>query len=522
MFQSVKYFYGLLFCVLLPGFLPWSAFAQTSVETDTLRLTLDEAVQHALAENYNLRGTRLDIENVSQQIREAWGTVYPQVSAVSGYNRSIVTANPFAGSEAGGLFESFGAIDWISYNENARLDEIEGDPIEFEEFMRRRQNALEEAGVVQNENPFGVDNQFSNSLNITQTLFNGTAFAAIRGAETLRDINEDGLERQTQVTIDEVRTSFYSALLSRQQADVIRSSVERTSETLEETRRLVEQGVASQQSQLSTEVELVNLETELIDAENQSELASKNINFLLGLPVEQPVKLIGELEMVSIPDLDISVDEAYTTALNQRPDIRQAEGGIEISDVDIQMTRAQYFPVVNAFADLSYLGNVPDDRTPLLTDPQDPFAFSFGDRRSFFADSYWEPNIAVGIQFSWSIFSGGQNRARVQQSQIALRQSELEYEQLLNAIRLEVGQSMRQLRAAEKRVESQERNIEQARQNYDFALSRLREGVGSSLEERQASTLLDQSRLGYLSAIFDYLNALSSFELAIGESVAEF
>ncbi|MEX0928808.1 MAG: TolC family protein [Balneolales bacterium] len=499
--------------------------AQTNAQNDTLRLTLDQAVQLALVDNYTLRGTQLDVENAMQQIREAWGSVYPQVSASSSYNRSIVTANPFAGSEAGGLFESFGAIDWVVFNENARLGDVPGEqPISFTDYLERRQTALEDAGIATGEqgNPFGVDNQFANSLNITQTLFNGSAFAAIRGAETLRNVNEYGLQRQSQVTIDEVRSAFYGALLSRQQAAVVQGSVERTAETLRETRRQVEQGVVSRQNMLSTEVELVNLETELIEVENQAELASKNINMLLGLPVEQPVVLIGELEMAGMPELDIRVEDAYRTALDQRPDIRQAEGAIEMSDIDRLITRARYFPVVNAVADLSYLGNVPDDRVPVITDPDDPFAFSTGPRRSFFANQYWEPNISVGIQMSWSIFSGGQNRAQVQQRQIAVRQSQLNYEQLLNSVRLEIDQSVRQLRAAEQRVESQERNIDLAQQNYDFASSRLREGVGSSLEERQASTLLDQSRLGYLSAVYDYLNALSSFELAIGQSVAEF
>lgn len=501
------------------------AYAQESVETDTLRLTLEQAVQLALVENYSLRSSRLDIENAAHQIREAWGSVYPQVSASSGFTRSIVTANPFAGSDAGGLFESFGALDWVVYNENVRQGEHPGkDEISFQEYLQERQQGLEDAGISpgDQENPFGVDNQINNSLNITQTLFNGSAFAAIRGAESLRNLNEYNLQRQNQITIDEVRSAFYGALLSRQQTDVVRSSVERTSETLKETRRLVEQGVVSRQNQLSAEVELVNLETELLEVENQAEMATKSINMLLGIPVEQPIVLAGELDMIDIPDIDLSVEEAYLTALDQRPDLDQAESAVELSEIESQITRSSYLPVVNAFADLSYLGSVPDDRGQILTDPDDPFAFSSGPTRGFFADPYWNPNVSVGIQLSWSIFTGGQNRARGQQSQIAIRQSELNYEQLQNSVRLEINQALRQLRASERRVESQERNIEQAQQNYDFAVSRLREGVGSNLEERQASSLLDQSQLGYLSAVYDYLNALSSFELAIGKSVAEF
>jgi outer membrane protein TolC len=55
--------------------------------------------------------------------------------------------------------------------------------------------------------------------------------------------------------------------------------------------------------------------------------------------------------------------------------------------------------------------------------------------------------------------------------------------------------------------------------NYEYALTRLREGVGTPLEERQASALLDQSRLNYLSAVYDYLIAVNKYEKAIGIQV---
>ena len=502
---------------------PLESRASTMAGADTLSLTLDEAVRIALENNFGLREVLLDRETANQQVREAWGRVYPNVNATGNFSRNLVTANPFAGSGAEQLFADFGAIGWLRYNEEARLEGRQ--ELTFDEYIDRQRQGYEDAGITppsMDDDPFSVDNQFVFSLSITQTLFNGSAFAAIQGAEQFKKLSEDAVHRERQVVIDEVRRAYFSALLAWQQVEVIRSSIERLRRTVADVSRTVEQGLASRYEKLSAEVELVNLETELIDAENRAELAKRGINLLLNIDPTRPIRLQGDLTMTAMqPVGDLTLDEAVAIAKEFRPDLHQAEGFIEINRINERINRASYRPVVSAFANLDYIGRVPDNRTVIMRDPADPdnpFRFT-SENRGFFHDAYWNPNIAVGINVSWNIFSGFQNRARLEQSRIETRKSELRYDYLSSAIRVEVDQALRNLRSAERRIESQSRNIEQAQMNYDFARTRLVEGVGTNLEERQASMLLDQSRLTYLAAIHDYLLAVSRFELVLGTSV---
>ncbi len=234
-------------------------------------LTLDEAIQIALVGNYALRSTKLDVENANAQVREAWSSVLPQVSASSSYTRNIKSANPFSGSEAGSLFMSFGFIDWLAYNEQARTDtDPSTEPISFGEFNDRRLEGMERAGIrlTTGDNPFAVPNQFMNGISVEQTLFNGSAFAAIAGAKTLKEINRLALDRQQQLLIDEVKRAFYQALLAQEQVEVSRQSVERTQQTLAEVSKQVTQGVAPKFVRLSAEVEVANLETQLVQLQD--------------------------------------------------------------------------------------------------------------------------------------------------------------------------------------------------------------------------------------------------------------
>lgn len=84
-------------------------------------LTLDEAIEIALIRNYMVRTVRLDVDEASALVKEGWGQVFPQVSFNTSYTRNLKTANPFAGSQAGGLFQSLGFLDWLAFNERAQI-----------------------------------------------------------------------------------------------------------------------------------------------------------------------------------------------------------------------------------------------------------------------------------------------------------------------------------------------------------------------------------------------------------------
>ncbi|GIV59652.1 TolC family protein [Rhodocaloribacter litoris] len=512
--------HGGLAVLLLAVLLALPARAQVTPSAAPISLTLDEAIQVALANNYALQRTRLDLKNAGAQVKEGWGQLLPQIALNSSYTRNLESANPFAGSQAGSLFNSFAFIDWLAFNEQARTDDDPAtNPISLAEFFSRRQAGLDEAGatLTGGGNPFSVPNQFSNTISITQKIFDGRAIWGAAGADKyLEPFTERRLEREEQLLIARVKQAFYQALLAQARVEVARQSVARTSRTLEEVGKRVAQGVTPKFDRLSTEVELANLETQLVQAENAAAQATDDLKLLLGLPIEQPVSLRGRLEAEDPGQfIQISAERALALALERRPDVEQAWINVELQKVQEQATRAQYFPTLDAFASIGYLGNVPDNRLVVLSDPDDPFRFTT-QRNDFFSDAYWDWNVNVGFRLSWTLFDGFQRRQQVQQRKIAVSQARLQYDELVQQVKLEVEQALRNLEAARQRIEAQRRNVDRAELNYDYALARLQEGVASPLEVREASEQLDQTRLNYLQAMHDLLGARAAFEAAVG------
>ncbi len=508
-----------LFAALLiaTGMSPTTARAQTE---ESLGLTLEEALQIAYVNSYLLKDARLGVDVASAQVREGRGQLYPQIDVTSSYTRNVKFPNPFSGSSANNLFSSLGFIDWLAFNEQARTDNDAGtDPLSFVDFALRQQQGLEEAGIVLNvsDNPFAVPNQIVSGLSVSQKLLDFSAFIAVKGASKyVKASSELALERQEQLLIDDVRASFYQAMLASERSHVSEQSVARTRETVQELGKQVSQGVMPKFQRLSAEVELANLETAFVQTQNAEQAALDQLKMTLGIPLDQPVHLIGALEVQDMGAyLTVSSEDAVMIALERRPDLEQIRLNIELQNINSRVTRTGYLPTLTAFANYSYVGNVPENRTFILTDPNDPFSFSQGSN-GIFSSNYWDESFSIGIRLNWRLFDGFQTRARSQQQRLAADRAKVQYNQQLQGIRQEVSLALRNLEAARRQILSQEKNVDRASLNYTFAQKRLEEGVSSPLEERNASDQLDQSKLNYLQAIHDYLRAQSAFETAVG------
>ena len=492
-----------------------------AVPAGAVGLSLDEAIQIALDRAYTVRLAELDVATSRAQVREAYGGLFPRLEASSSYTRNVVQANPFAGSSAGNIFGGLGAIGWLQYNEVARTDD---DPatqtLTLSEYNRRvleGQRAIGFDPAAESGNPFGTDNQFLNTLAFTQPIYSGTAFAAVKGARSLVEINEVAVEQRRDETIHETRVAYYGALLAQRQAAVQQASVQRSRETFDDASLLVAQGVRPVLERLNAEVDLANAETQLAQAEAQASTARDRLLLTLGLPVTAPVVLESDLAPPTAALFQtVGLAAAAATALDLRPDVRQAALAVDLNEVQRDITRAAVYPSLSAFANAGYSGNIPDDRTAVFApDPRDPFTFEESSS-GFFSGDYWQPSLSVGLRLNWTLFDGFQTRYRAQQNQIAIDQAEIQLEQVRNAAALEVATAIRQLQSAQSRLGSQSQTVQTARTAFEFASARLEEGVASQVDVRVATQNLDLARLNYLQAVYDALVARSDYERATG------
>ncbi|MFB6249713.1 MAG: TolC family protein [Salinibacter sp.] len=511
-----------------PASLPAPSPADSTA--DALELTLSAAVGMALENNHDLRLAQLEVREADAQVREAWGNLYPSLDLTGSYTRNVVTANPFAGSDITNLFGGGGQTEWLAFNERRRLDAAPTtNPISFTDFSRRQRDSIRAAGISLaggGGNPFGVDNEFSGGLQLTQTLYSKQAFTSVRGSQQFKDVSRYARDRQVQVTTNQVVTAFYQALLTQQRAQVRAKRVERAQTALQEVSRQVERGVTPKARRLGAEVELANARTQMIEARNAADLARDDLKRTIGLAPERPIRLEGNLKKQADDGLQrisletLSMSRAVDQAIENRPDLQRARLNVELRGIQKEASLAEFFPRVEAVANFRYSGRVPDDRSRVQTtnpqNPTDPFYFRELER-GFFNDSFWNPSLSVGLQLTWNLFNGFQSSSRLQQAEIRRQRAQTQLEQLRQAVAVEVRRAVRALENARQRIQAQKANVRRAELNYEHMSKRVAEGVASPIDLREASDQLDQSRLNYLQAVYDYVVARSDLETALGQ-----
>jgi outer membrane protein TolC len=485
--------------------------AQSAAASPTL--TLPEALELALVRNYGLALAQLDIDGAHTQIEQAWGSVYPRVDLSLRYTRTLRAPNPFAGSAAGGLFDGFDAIGWLAYNESART--AGGQPISLADYQQRNADGLDAAGIEPAaDNPFLVENAVNAGINVTQTLYNGAAFAAIRGAESYQRQVESTLRAQQQEVAQQVSETYYGALLAQAQVAVLHKSVERTRDTVSEVTERVSHGVLPTFQQLSAEVELNNLQTSLIQARAREAAALDALKVIIGLPPSEPITLRDTLTVT--PFNPQPIETALQTAIASRPDLETLRRSMQLLEVQRELTEARNLPVISAFANIGLQGSVPDDRTSAVPDRMVPFRYS-KDERGVFDGDYWNDSANIGLSLTWNLFDGFQTSQQIQLDQLATRRLAVRYQQALDGVRMSLQASLRDLETARELLANQDQNIARAELNDAHARARVAEGVSTQLELRQASQQLDLSQLNRLQAVHTYLNAVVRYRIAIGQ-----
>ena len=491
-----------------------------------LSVTLGEAIEIALINNYTLQASRIGEEDARLLIKKSIAVAFPSIEASSSYTRNIKEANPFAGSSAGDFFSGFAFVDWLRYNETVRTDDLATtNPITFAEFADRRRRGLDAAGIIVTEsgdNPFSVANQYLNAVNLSYTIFNAPSWTRLvhpDGYRTaLRRVTK-AAERQEQIVIGRVREAFYGALLAKEEARVTAQSVMRTQASRNETALRVSNGVLPKIERLTMDVELANQESALIQAQNKAANSMDQLKYLLGMDGAQELVLRGKLETQEMsPYLSISATDAFALASAERPDLEEARMNHRFAMNELRAFKLSRLPELGIFANFSYSGRVPDTRTFTISNPATPFSFSQGSN-SYFSKAYWQSAFNVGFNLNWKIFNGLDRRRDIQRAEVGVRQAGLNAEQLYAETKMEIETALRNLEAAYKQIGSQEKNVATAELNYEYTLARGNEGVANTLQLRAASEQLDTSRLNHLRAIHSFLIAQSTLEVALGVPV---
>jgi outer membrane protein TolC len=357
-------------------------------------------------------------------------------------------------------------------------------------------------GYQRNDRDVGVqgeDKYWSFSITAHQLLYAGGGVrASVRGQELSLDAATLELQAIINDALLDVRTKFYSVLLSREKIKVQEQNVELLQRQLQDVKNRFEAGTVSNFEVLRAEVALANAQVPLITARNDYRLSIETLRQALGFvssgeaSVTKTPEFLGSLEFTPT---SFDLRSSLASAREHRPDLlrlKKLEGAAEQSVVS---SRSGYYPNLSLYAGYDWDKAVGSNNLP-------------GDRNGWVA----------GLSSTWNIFDGRATAGKVVQSRSYLEQAKLALNETQLSVDVDVRRSISTFQEATELAEASKKVVAQAEEAVRLANARYTAGTATQLDVLTSQVDLTTARINQLQAYYSYNVAVAAMRKAMGLS----
>ena len=428
---------------LLVGFL---SFGQTK------KWSLMECVEHALENNLTIKQGKNTLLSNEQDIKSAKGNFLPSVGASVGQNVSFGQTELFPG-----------------------------------EFVNRTSQST------------------SLSLGLSQTIFNGfrnTYF--YKQAQLTYETNELELNRIRDDISLNIANSYLNVLFNKERLEVAKAQYEFSTKQLEQVGELVDSGVQPRANIYDAEATLSNDAQAVTVAQNNYNLALLSLSQILQVPFEGFDVQIIEVDTPSAELMYNDIKPILNYVLNNRNEIKIAEKNIENSELNVEISKAGYYPSVSG----SYGFGTNAFYTNLITTEE-----------SFFNQLNDNKGHSFGLNVQIPIFSRYQNKTsvakskiQVQNSKLRLDQAKLDLESIVQRAFTDAQAALKTYVAAQKSLESQELAFSNSQDRFNL-------GSMNSFDLEQARIRLINAQSSLINAKYDFVFKTKILDFYLGKKI---
>lgn len=334
-------------------------------------------------------------------------------------------------------------------------------------------------------------NSHTNTVSITVPIFTGGRLeGAIKQARENLKYYQYGMDSSYQTTRYNAEKGYYDVLQAANTVNLDKETVDRLAEHLKNTQAQFAVGVVAKADVLRSEVELVDAQQTLTQAENAYNINVATLNNIIGLPTATPLNLSQGLEYK--PN-SYALDNCVIYAMANRPEIHQAEASVNMAKAAQQQANAGNLPQVNLGASNEWSDT------------------HFAGRK--------RDNWALGVTLTQNIWDYGVTAAKVREAKANVVKAQESYRQIADEVRLAVRSSYLSMREAEKRIKTTEVAVAQAEEDYRIAQLRYSAGVGTNTDVMDASVALTTAKNNYIQALYDYNTNTALLEQNMGVPV---
>ncbi len=324
-------------------------------------------------------------------------------------------------------------------------------------------------------------------ISLTYTLFDWGKRKANRNIANLNfAISKEDLKKSLLDLEYQVKVAFYTVLAQKETVEQRKIQLNDAQKDLEVAKGRYNFGVAKLSDVLQASVRLEEARYNLLQAKGDYHKALSELNSLIGSPLESVYELQGSLDFEKKPP---DIEFLYDAAL-QRPEIKQAENYLMISENNKSAILSSFFPSFSLNASYSRTGG-------------DIMRTSFSEEK------------IVALTATWNIFELDKF-FKFKSSQFESKVSMENLNELKRQLLLTVFKTYEDFMTSINKLSVAKKQLEQAEHNYSQAFSEYKVGKADILSLVQAESLLSSAREQIIDSRLNIMLSKSLLERVAG------
>ena len=332
---------------------------------------------------------------------------------------------------------------------------------------------------------FGTKFNANYGANFNQILFDGQVFIALQARATSLDWKRKNAALTEENIKANIYKIYYQLSASRTQLNILDANIERLEKLAKDAAAMYKSGFAEKLDVDKVNVQLNNLQTEKLKANNSVTIGFMGLKMLMGMPVKDSLVLTDVIN-----ENNLSTDVLYEDDFEYdvRKDFQYLTTIKKLSEFNIKRYQLSFLPTITMNG--AYTKNA--QRTK----------FDFFDKKGS-----WFETALIGLNVNFPLFNGGARLAKINKAKLELQQVDNQMSALKNNIDNELSQAKLNYMSSVATVNFQKKNMQLAENVYSQTKKKFEAGAGSNTEISAAQADLVAAQNNFMNALYTALIA---------------
>lgn len=342
-----------------------------------------------------------------------------------------------------------------------------------------------------------IPDNYNLKFSFQQPLFTGFKLLASKKAA---NYNRDAAQLDYAKDKNEVAFLIINAFWNYYKVQEVRNLIDETlkqiGQHLNDTKNFLDNGMATENDYLKLEVLYSNTKLQLIEANNNVDIARAVFNKSLGLPLESKTEI--SIEDISIVPVDFNINKLFSEAKANRDELKSLAYKVKASEENVTAAKSGWFPSI--FLTGNYYYSNPNPRF------QPPVAYF---------NNTWD----AGITLTWDLWNWGLTSSQTTQAEESMLQAKTTLESLTDAVEIDVYKSYLNLLKSKEKVDVSRLSLKQASENYRITSEKYDAHLATSTDLIDAEVSQLQAATNLKTALVEYELATVSLNKSLGRII---